>query len=548
MGTGDPSRLWSVLRRDPLARFGAMLLLAVTIPYFVPGLDPDALEIYADFYSDTPLIVFLIALALVAARSAPHARDRRFWHLVTAAFVCWLATRAIDIAWWYGLPFGALVNSDVTGDVLYIGFYLFLALALEMQPHRHPARSGRAAQRAIKAAGAIVVVFALATYFIIIPRAVNPAAYETWVPSLLLYVTLDAYLIARLAALRLSRSGAPWERVYHWMLLTAGCWLVTDAIEALFYAGAVPWVRSGTFLDFLWLPPFATMTVAARAPVHWRRFGGTRTALEGGAAYDPLSGLWGGPLVLYAVALPLLHFGLYGLGALDPVSRFPREVLSFGAIAVLAVLATRYQYLVERENRRLAADLRALAAQLHPHFLFNALTSLSVLLRRDPSEAEHGLVRLGKLLRYTLGATGGEVVHLSEEWSFTGAYLELERLRLGERLSWREELDDAAAACLVPRFIVQPLVENAVRHAAAVQSGATRIEMRGWREGGTLHIAVQDDGPGADPASVTLAAGLGLRAVQAQLDAHYDARAVLEVQTAPGAGFRVALRVPVEPD
>lgn len=544
----DPDAVWPALRQDRLALFGGALLLAVAIPYFVPRLGADTLEVYGDFYSDTPLIVFLILLSQMAARATPHVSERRFWHLVSGALGCWLAVRAINIGWLLNLPLGGVVESDVTGDVIYIGFYLFLAVALEIQPHRRRPRTARVAQRAIKAAGAIVMLLALVTYFVIIPWAVNPAAYETWVPSLLLYVTLDAYLILRLAGLAYSRPGKLWGRVYRWMLLTAGLWLVTDALETLFYAGVLPWVRTGTLLDLVWLPPFATMMVAARTPVHWRRSGGGGSAMDAAITADPLARLWGGPLVLYAVALPLIHFGLYGIAALDPVSRVPRENLSFVAIAVLAALAWRYQRLIEGENRRLAADLRALAAQLRPHFLFNTLNSLSALLRRDPSAAEGGLIGLGNLLRYTLEETRGELVHLAEEWKFTCAYLELERLRLGEQLSLKAELADEAAGCLVPRFILQPLVENAVRHAAAARSGGARIEIRAWAEGEAVRIVVNDDGPGADPAAVMVAPGLGLRAVQAQLDAHYGDRAVLDIQTAPGAGFRAAVRLPAEVD
>lgn len=542
----DSDGIWQALRRDRPAQLGAALLVAVFVPYLVSGLEQKTLQLYGDLYLDVPLLVFLVVLVHRTARAVPQGADRRFWYLVEAALGCWLVVRIINIAWWWGASWGVVTESDVTSDVLYLGFYLLLAVALETHPHRRPPRPARLMVRTIEAAGALVVVFTLVSYFVIIPLAVNPAAYDTRVPSVLLYATLDGYLVARLTALRYSRPPAPWDRVYHWMLLTAWLWLVTDALEALFWAEIVPWVAVGTILDAVWLPPFATMMVAARIPVVWAP-GGREWVTTVAAGRDPLAGVWGGPVALYAVALPLLHFALYGIGALDPVSRGPREVLSFAAIAGLAAMAWLYHRMVEGENRRLAADLRALSAQLHPHFLFNTLNSLAALVGRNAAAAEEGLVRVGALLRYTLNEAEGARVFLREEWTFTCGYLELERLRLGERLSVQAELDEAAAACLVPRFIVQPLAENAVRHGAAA-GGAVRIELRAWIERDVLRILVTDDGPGTELDRVSRSHGLGLRGVQAQLEAHYGPRATLDVATAPGAGFRAAIQLPADTD
>lgn len=203
----------------------------------------------------------------------------------------------------------------------------------------------------------------------------------------------------------------------------------------------------------------------------------------------------------------------------------------------------------ERRRVEVAAQearLRALVSQLHPHFIFNMLNSLSVLLRRDPAAAENGLLGLGKLLRYTLEEGEAERVQLADEWKFSCSYLELERLRLGDRLEVRAQLDDDAAACLVPRFIVQPLVENAVRHAASARREGARIEVRAWIERTRLRITVSDDGPGIDPDCLSQSPGLGLRAVRAQLEAHYGHRAALDINTAPDAGFRVSVDLPAE--
>lgn len=539
----SPIARLSLLRHDRVLWFGFTLLMLVGLPLLIPRLGADQLSTYSDFFLDVPLLAFLIVLALVDARAAHASPERRFWYLVAGAFGCWLLVRVINIAWLLHVPIGHAVESDVAGDVIYVGFYLLLAVALELNPHEAAQRSERAGARMIEAAGAIVVVFALLAYFVVIPRAVNAAAYDTWVPSLLLYVVLDGYLVVRLAALRYSRPPPPWNRVYGWLLVTAVLWLMTDALEASFWAGIVHWVGPGTPLDLLWLPAYGTMMMAIRSAASPL----PAANLEGPPSRrDPLAGLWGGPVVLYAAAAPVLHFGLYAFGVLDPISRDPREALTFGTIVVLAILAWFYQRTVEWENRRLAAELRAMVAQLRPHFLLNSLHSLAALLRRDPAAAEQGLVQLGDLLRHTLHGVETVRIPLADEWKFTRAYLELEQLRLGERLRVESELSDEAATCEVPRLIVQPLAENAVRHAAAARTAGARIQMRAWVDGTTLHIAVEDDGPGAEPHAMARAPGLGLRAVRAQLAAHYGDRAQLEINAAPGAGLRATIRVPAD--
>lgn len=221
------------------------------------------------------------------------------------------------------------------------------------------------------------------------------------------------------------------------------------------------------------------------------------------------------------------------------------------AIRIGSALYAAERHANERRRAEVAAQqarLRVLASQLSPHFLFNTLNSLSALLRRDPAAAEDGLLRLGNLLRYPLDDADADRVPLAAEWQFTGAYLELERLRLGDRVRVTVEMDDEAAHCLVPRLIVQPVAENAVRHAAAVRSSGADIALRAWVEGERLCIVVRDDGPGADPAGVAQSPGLGLRTARARLEAQYGHQGVLQVQTAPGAGFLVSMQLPAQSD
>lgn len=201
--------------------------------------------------------------------------------------------------------------------------------------------------------------------------------------------------------------------------------------------------------------------------------------------------------------------------------------------------------------RELAArsQLEALRSRLDPHFLFNTLHSLLALVRRDPSAAEEGLERLGDLLHYALRAreADGDEVTLAEERGFLVGYIELERLRLADRLRWEEHFEPAALSCRVPAFTLQPLVENALRHAVAARRGGGRVAVGGRVDDHVLRLEVADDGPGADPEALD-GRGQGLELVGERLRAIHGELAELEIETAPGAGFKVRIHLPVVRD
>ncbi len=198
------------------------------------------------------------------------------------------------------------------------------------------------------------------------------------------------------------------------------------------------------------------------------------------------------------------------------------------------------------ESLAARAQLDALRARLQPHFLFNAIHSLSALAREDPAAVEIALEQLGELLRYALDRGDREMVRLEDEWAFTKNYLELEQLRFGPRLAVEAQLAEDALACRVPSLILQPIVENAVRHGLASRSrgGTVRVEAR--RTSGALELVVRDDGAGAAPEAVSAAPGLGLSTVRQRLTALYDGRAGMAIATAPGAGFTVRITLPAE--
>lgn len=201
-----------------------------------------------------------------------------------------------------------------------------------------------------------------------------------------------------------------------------------------------------------------------------------------------------------------------------------------------------------REEQRAAAEakllaqqaqLAALRAQIHPHFLFNALHSVGALVSADPIRADRALEQLGDLLRYALATE--EEVPFSKEWGFTQDYLAFEQLRLGPRMRLELERDQAADGVLVPPLILQPLVENAVRHGIASRPEGGRIALRARIQAGQLMLTVADDGQGeGDPTSL----GLGVGTIRRRLAAIYGERASL-VSERGSAGFTVTVRLPL---
>jgi sensor histidine kinase YesM len=230
--------------------------------------------------------------------------------------------------------------------------------------------------------------------------------------------------------------------------------------------------------------------------------------------------------------------------------------LIYGVLAAVCYAMLLHGEMREQEARaakamalQTEAELRALRAQLNPHFLFNTLHSLLALVRHDPRAAEDALERFGDLLRYTLDTQkNGEVLPLGDELDFVDNYLALESLRLGERLNLDVTIDPQVRDLLVPAFCLQPLVENAIRHAIAPRAAGGKLALRAQREGNTLLLSVTDDGPGATPAALENAAGLGLRLVRERLAAHYGSGARLAIDSTPGQGFRVTIRIPVADD
>jgi signal transduction histidine kinase len=198
------------------------------------------------------------------------------------------------------------------------------------------------------------------------------------------------------------------------------------------------------------------------------------------------------------------------------------------------------------EMRRLMAqaELKALQAQIHPHFLFNALNSLYGVIPREAKGARQTVLNLADILRYFL-QSGRTWIPLEEELNIVRAYLEVERLRLGERLETGIDVDPEALGHLIPMLSVQPLVENAVKHGISRQAGGGVVRLRIGCEGGWLEVMVSDTGPGfAESPAGGDGHGLGLENVNRRLQLCYGEECRLRVESS-AAGAVVGFRAPV---
>jgi len=208
--------------------------------------------------------------------------------------------------------------------------------------------------------------------------------------------------------------------------------------------------------------------------------------------------------------------------------------------AVRAQRRARIDAAAAAEARVLAqqAQLAALRARLNPHFLFNALHSVGALVPHDPVRADQAIESLGDLLRYALGTD--EEVLFSQEWRFTQDYLAFEQLRLGDRLRINATASGPAMSVPVPPLILQPLVENAVRHGIADRAEGGLVQLSAEVSDSRLILRIADDGRGAGSNGGD---GLGLASVRQRLLALYGGDASLDIDRR--AGYAVTLVLPV---
>jgi len=196
------------------------------------------------------------------------------------------------------------------------------------------------------------------------------------------------------------------------------------------------------------------------------------------------------------------------------------------------------------ETRLIESQLQTLQQQLHPHFLFNTLHAISTLVHKDPDKADAMIERLSDLLRLTLRKVSVQEVELAEELEYLRAYLDIEQLHFGPRLRIEYCVDAAAMDALLPTLILQPLVENAIRHGLEPQVRGGTLAIEAQADGDTLWLRVRDDGVGLSR-QAPRRDGVGLANTRSRLDRLYGEQAALTIRENPGGGVLVDLYVPL---
>jgi two-component system, LytTR family, sensor kinase len=309
-----------------------------------------------------------------------------------------------------------------------------------------------------------------------------------------------------------------------WAVLTPGI---------LWLARTLPGPRATPWRQLRWHLPAAVCAGAVQAALYTGF-----SALDGQVPSSALGTVvrqnamrhFAGALLTYCSIVVFYHALAFHQGARE------RELASSRATLKAA----------ELEALLVRARLGALRMQLNPHFVFNTLNTVSALVAKgDAAIATRVIARLGDMLRVGLSVADVQEMTLAHELAFTRHYVAIEQLRYGGRLIVTEDVDHAALGCYVPTLILQPLVENAIKHGMVRVVGSTRVEIAAALKADALTVSVRDDGPGFEAAGGASRSGTGLANARTRLALLYGAQARLITTNAPDGGAVVVLQLPV---
>jgi len=346
---------------------------------------------------------------------------------------------------------------------------------------------------------------------------------KRWLALLLLWTLCGVLLEASgyLPASVLGRAPAlPWWNYFQWGVTQLYIWWALTPLVALLVRrfpfeparparAALAYVTAGAFIIPAWTAAFVLL--------YWA-LGGPGTP----ESFKELPGMWW----------------------VELLRRLPILLLTYLVIVLNLVALDYYRKFRDREYRLVQAQLQALKAQLQPHFLFNTLNSISALMHEDVEAADQMVVNLGDLLRATLNEVGGQEVSLRRELEVLDLYLRIQLVRFQDRLKVERDVDPRALDACVPNLVLQPLVENAVKHGIAPHSLDGVIQVGARLEGSTLVLCVRDDGPGLRGQREEIKEGVGLSNTRARLERLYGAAQSMHYGNAAGGGFEVELRIP----
>lgn len=356
-------------------------------------------------------------------------------------------------------------------------------------------------------------------------------------------------------------SASSWAHSRRVWLLGWLAWLVLGLLSAAqgvalsaWFGRPVAWgpMILGRVADWgtcgLFTPAFFWMV--ERYPIrqpHWRL--NVLRHLGASALFVPLK-----VALYYPVARALFPDSGRGYGVFLLANLFPDLLGYWAAVGVIHAIAYHHESRAkEVETARLdgalrAAELETLRAQLQPHFLFNTLQSISTLIHRDPAAADRMLTDLAELLRASLGHVTAQEVPLHDELGFLERYLAIMRVRFGDRLAIALDVPQDLHDATVPSLVLQPLVENAIRHGMADRTDHGHVTIRARRDGTTLRLEVEDDGPGMSRAAGAGGEGngIGLANTRERLTRLYGAECALETLGGSGpSGLIARLTIPL---
>lgn len=347
-----------------------------------------------------------------------------------------------------------------------------------------------------------------------------------------------------------------------WALISAA-WVGPAILAAIaaYFQGRMGWREPADLRALLWeggdwllygaLTPLVFL-LARRRPL--RRGSLARTLPVHFAAALLLCVLWAGAGLIYRRLLGLPPMAPSPLQAMEGWFLI---TLPFGVAVYFAVLGVQHAtvYYAEAREREVhaarlssqlaEAKLGALRSQLNPHFLFNSLNAITVLVRdQDTRTASRMLEQLGEVLRQALQTDRSPEIPLGEEIGFLERYLAIEQVRFSDRLRATFAVDPAVRGAAVPSFLLQPLVENALRHGIARRTEGGALEVAARREGDELVLEVKNEGPGLTREPAGARTGLGLVNTRERLATMYGDRAGIALADRPGGGVVATVRLP----
>lgn len=253
-------------------------------------------------------------------------------------------------------------------------------------------------------------------------------------------------------------------------------------------------------------------------------------------------------LLLEYTASPTVHRSIVEVSAFmfgSNVTTYIVQFALFHAYWIFQRLRIKEKQAIELQALAKESELAALKAQINPHFLFNTLNSMNAMVKMDPEETRNMIMQLGDLLRYALDSSRKDLVTLKEELAFSTAYLKLEGHRFAERLEVQFDVPSKLEDVLIPPMVLQPLVENAIKHGISKREAGGKIFITVRQEGEQVRVEVKDIGNGIVVSKhVSHSPGIGLSNTSSRLEKRLGPEAALQTEDLSPEGFKVSFKIP----